>query len=92
LPLVYDSQHELYAPRGAGTHRTTVVDAGDLPEISCLGPDVCGNIVSGVVEEVESFDAEPESEPLRYAELFLKRCVDLVVARTECDVAAQVAV
>src|SRR2546425_11864254 len=38
--LVYDAHHELYAPRRAGTHRPTVEDASDLPELSCLGPDV----------------------------------------------------
>src|SRR5438445_13117238 len=45
-----------------------------------------------MVEEVERFNAELELEPLRHPELFLKRRVDLVIARTEGDVSAQVAV
>ena len=45
-----------------------------------------------VIEEIEGFHAEPQPEPLCYRELFLKRRVDLIVAGTKCDVAAQVAV
>src|SRR5882724_804191 len=45
-----------------------------------------------MIEKVESLDAEPELKPLRDSELFLKRRINLVVARTERDVAAQVAV
>src|SRR5207302_9371673 len=82
---VYDTHHELDAPRRTRPHRAPVEDAGDLPEFSYFGPDIGGYVVNWVIEEIESFHAKLDSDALAHREFFLQRRVDLVVAGAERD-------
>src|ERR1035441_2068821 len=90
--LELQAQDELEASRRARADRSGVDNAGDVAEAGGRGPCRAGSLVFRMIEQIESFAAYIEAEPLAEGELLVQRAVNLVHPGTDCDIPAEIAV